>query len=91
MKTQKLLELIIWLLLIIGVYHTGSAQENKIDFFVSYKLDLKMAKDGPGHSYDVDSSHNFEIALGFEFEKKRLLFGFEDHDAIDYSKWFFPI
>tara|TARA_R100000951_G_scaffold37874_1_gene32241 strand:+ start:6697 stop:7251 length:555 start_codon:yes stop_codon:yes gene_type:complete len=84
MKTRTLLQLLIWGLLIFGVSKTGSAQE----FFVGYKADLKMALDGPGHSYDQTSSHNFEVFTGFEFKKSRVLISFEDHDAIDYSKWF---
>ena len=57
-------------------------------FFIKHSIDWKMAFDGPGHSYNASSSYNPEYLIGFEFEKSRVGMGFEDHDAIDYSKWF---
>lgn len=61
---------------------------NAQDFFIKKSLDWKMLTQGAGHSYEGDSSYNPEIMIGFEFENSRIGTGFEDHDTINYSKWF---
>lgn len=57
-------------------------------FFIKHSIDWKMAFEGPGYSYNIDSSYNGETAVGFEWEKARFLGGIETHSAIGYTKAF---
>lgn len=58
------------------------------EFFIKKSLDWKMLTQGAGHSYEGNSSYNPEFMIGFDFENSRIGTGFEDHDTINYSKWF---
>tara|TARA_R110000772_G_scaffold153261_1_gene264228 strand:+ start:1231 stop:1794 length:564 start_codon:yes stop_codon:yes gene_type:complete len=61
-------------------------------FFLGYSQDLKMAIDGPGHSYDIDHSNNYEISAGINVDLSeiyglRIATAYEGHPAIGYQKW----
>ncbi len=58
------------------------------EIFVKKSLDWSMLLNGPRHSYEETSTYNPEFAFGFEFEKWRVQAGIEDHEAINYRKWF---
>lgn len=76
------------LLLIFLITSLVCAQERP-DFFLKKTIDVQMAINGPGYSYEnINSSYNPEFALGFEWENTRVYAGFEDHDVIDYFKLF---
>lgn len=70
--------------LLLLVSFTISAQE----FYFKHTIDWKMAMEGPGHTYDVDSSWNPEFVFGIEGKKNRVGLGYESHKAIEYSKMF---
>ncbi len=77
---MKLQVTIIFLLLSVGV----SAQT----LFIKKSIDPKMALQGPGHSYELESSYNPEFMIGVEKEKIRFGVGTEYHNAIGYTKMF---
>lgn len=70
--------------LLLLVSFTISAQE----FYFKHTIDWKMAMEGPGHTYEVDSSWNPEFVFGLELERNRIAIGYESHKAIEYSKMF---
>ena len=77
---MKLQVTIIFLLLSVGV----SAQT----LFIKKSIDPKMTLQGPGHSYELESSYNPEFMIGVEKEKIRFGVGAEYHNAIGYTKMF---
>ncbi len=72
---------------------------NAQGFYFGGSFDVKMAKEGPtAESYQhIKSSFNWEARLGWEIYDKgdtkgwRTGTGIENHNAIDYTKWYFHV
>lgn len=62
------------------------------NFYIAYGVDPAMLLNGPGHSYEQESTYHWHLEAGWEKDLTensgvRIGVAFSDHDAIKYRKW----